>query len=70
MGRNEAKRSLDLQEFKSQMAGIVSTADKTTLDEAPGAYKEINAVITYQEGVVIEVVDFVKPLINVKAQGE
>jgi len=70
MGRKEAKRTLDLQEFKGQMAGIVSTADKTILDEAPGAYKEISAVIAYQEGVVIEVVDFVKPLINVKAQGE
>jgi RNA-splicing ligase RtcB len=51
MGRKESKRSLDLQEFTGQMVGIVSTADKTTLDEAPGAYKEINTIIAYQEGV-------------------
>ena len=70
MGRKEAKRSLDLEEFKGQMAGIVSTSDKTTLDEAPGAYKDITSVIAYQEGIVIEVIDFVKPLINIKAQGE
>jgi hypothetical protein len=56
MGRKEAKRSLNLEELKGQMAGIVSTSDITTLDEAPGAYKDINAVITYQESIVIEVI--------------
>lgn len=70
MGRKEAKRSLDLEEFKGQMERIVSTSDKTTLDEAPGAYKDITSVIAYQEGIVIEVIDFVKPLINIKAQGD
>jgi tRNA-splicing ligase RtcB len=70
MGRKEAKRSLDLGEFKAQMAGIVSTADKNVLDEAPGAYKDINEILSYQQDVVIEVIDFVKPLINVKAQGD
>lgn len=69
MGRNEAKRVLDVQEFRGQMKGVVSSANRSTLDEAPGAYKDINTVIGYQEGVVIEVVDYVKPLINVKAHG-
>ncbi len=70
MGRKEAKRSLDIDVFKGQMEGIVLCVGASTLDEAPGAYKDINEVIARQEGVVVEVVDFVKPLINVKAQGE
>jgi len=70
MGRKEAKRSLDVEEFKHQMQGIVSCAGATTLDEAPNAYKNIDRVIALQAGVVIDIVDFVKPLINVKAQGE
>ena len=70
MGRNQAKKSLSLNQFVSQMKEIVSIADKTTLDEAPDAYKDINEVLAAQEGVVIEVVDFVRPLINIKAQGD
>jgi len=70
MGRNQAKKSLSLNQFVSQMKEIVSIADKTTLDEAPDAYKDINEVLAAQEGVVTDVVDFVRPLINIKAQGD
>jgi tRNA-splicing ligase RtcB len=48
------------------MQGIVSRVDKGTLDEAPFAYKEIDAVIAAQDGVVIKVIDHLQPLINVK----
>lgn len=70
MGRNQAKKSLDLATFKAQMEGVVSIADKTTLDEAPDAYKDIKGVLSLQEGIVVEVIDHAKPLINIKAQGD
>ena len=70
MGRNQAKKSLDLDEFREQMKGVVSIADKTTLDEAPNAYKDIKGVLALQEGIVVEVIDHAKPLINIKAQGD
>ncbi len=70
MGRNVAKKSLNIEDFKIQMEGIVATVDKSTVDESPGAYKRIDYVMSGTEGVVIEVVDFVKPLINIKAQGD
>ncbi|QOX80892.1 RtcB family protein (plasmid) [Trichlorobacter lovleyi] len=70
MGRNQAKKTLDLEQFQGQMKDVVSIADKTTLDEAPGAYKDIKGVLALQEGVVVTVVDFARPLINIKAQGD
>lgn len=68
MGRNEAKRRLTLEDFQQTMgeAGILAKVSESTLDEAPGAYKDIAAVISRQEGVVVEVVDFVRPLVNIK----
>lgn len=70
MGRNQAKKSLDLEVFRKQMEGVVSIADKTTLDEAPDAYKDIKGVLALQEGIVVEVIDHARPLINIKAQGD
>lgn len=41
MSRSQAYKNLDIDEFKGQMKGIYSTSvGKTTLDEAPGAYKD------------------------------
>lgn len=41
MSRSQANKKLDVEEFKNQMEGIFSTSvGKTTLDEAPGAYKD------------------------------
>lgn len=66
MSRNKAKKSIDIDRFKSQMHGIIAKVDKSTLDEAPDAYKDLNKVIKCQEGIVIDTVDFSKPLINIK----
>ena len=66
MSRSKAKKSINLDRFRSQMNGIVAKVGKTTLDEAPDAYKDLNKVIERQEGVVIDTVDFAKPLINIK----
>jgi len=66
MSRKKAKEKIDLDRFKDQMKGIVATVGKTTLDEAPDAYKDLHKVIEEQEGIVIKTIDYSKPLINIK----
>lgn len=64
--RNWAKKQLTVDEFKEMMSGVVAKVDSSTLDESPLAYKDINYVINGQKGIVIDVVDFIKPIINIK----
>ncbi|WP_029522166.1 RtcB family protein [Persephonella sp. KM09-Lau-8] len=68
LSRRKAKETIDLKEFKKVMeqADIVAKVNEKTIDEAPFAYKDINKVIQAQDGVVIKVVDVVKPLVNIK----
>lgn len=66
MGRNVAKRTLDLEVFKDQMVGITACVGSSTLDEAPDAYKDADFVMRGTEGVVVNIIDHVKPLINIK----
>ena len=66
MGRGFAKKNIDLDHFKEQMKGIVANVSEETLDEAPDAYKDLEYVINAQRGIVIDVVDHIDPLINVK----
>jgi tRNA-splicing ligase RtcB len=65
MGRKQAKAELSLDKFKESMLGITGKIDESTLDEACFAYKNIFEVMRLQEDLV-EVVDYVKPLINIK----
>lgn len=67
MGRNVAKKTLDYDKFVKSMEGIVCSTDRSILDEAPDAYKDANYVISAQEGVVVNVIDYIKPLLNIKA---
>jgi len=67
MGRNSAKRSISLDDFKDSMEGIVASVGNHTLDESPFAYKNFTEVIERQDGIVIDTVDYIKPLINIKA---
>jgi len=66
MSRNQAKKTFVLDQHKSWMKGIIAKVEKSTLDECHGAYKDVTKVIKAQEGIVIEVVDYIKPLINIK----
>jgi tRNA-splicing ligase RtcB len=66
MSRNVAKKSISLEQHKKWMNGIIAKVDKSTLDEAHGAYKNLATVISQQEGILIDVVDYVKPIINIK----
>jgi tRNA-splicing ligase RtcB len=53
MGRNEATRTLDLAAEQKKMAGIVhGMRSKKDLDEAPGAYKNIDQVMNDQKDLV------------------
>ena len=66
MSRGFAKKNIALDTFKAQMEGILANVNETTLDEAPDAHKDLEYVMNAQKGVVVEVVDFIKPIINIK----
>ena len=68
--RSKAKDTLSMDSFKAQMKDVVCIVDPNILDEAPDAYKDVTAVIDRQKGIVIDVIDFIKPLINIKASEE
>lgn len=66
LGRKQAKRELDLNQFKEQLTGVTAKVCESTLDEAPNAYKNIFDVIALQSD-LIEVVAHIKPIVNIKA---
>jgi tRNA-splicing ligase RtcB len=67
MGRNVAKKTLDLEEFKETMEGVWSSCiNKGTLDEAPMAYKDSATIESLLEPTV-KVIDKIKPIYNFKA---
>lgn len=70
MGRNAAKKNLDYDKFKTDMRGVVCSTDRAVLEEAPDAYKNIDYVIAHQEGITVDIIDYINPLINIKGQGD
>jgi RNA-splicing ligase RtcB len=69
LSRSKAFESLDVENFKKQMAdaGIyTTTADKSTLDEAPGAYKPMAEIVELIKPTV-DIKFFMKPKMNIKA---
>ena len=67
MGRKEAKKRIDLASFAADMKarGITAKVDRYTLDEAPGAYKDIHDVMAMQADLV-DVLHHIRPIINIK----
>jgi len=65
LGRAKAKANLDLELFELEMDGIVAKVGASTLDESPGAYKDIFEVMRLQKDLV-NVITHVKPIINIK----
>lgn len=65
MSRTKAKELINLDDFESKMEGIVAKVDKDTIDESPGAYKDIFEVMRLQSDLV-DVLHHIKPLINIK----
>ena len=67
MGRRQAHKNLNFEEFKEQMKDVYSTSVLAeTLDEAPNAYKPMNEIIEAIADTV-EIVDIIKPIYNFKS---
>lgn len=65
MSRGEAKRTFTTDDLAAQTAGVECRKDAAVIDEIPGAYKDIDAVIANQRGLV-EVVYELKQIMCVK----
>lgn len=66
MGRKEAERTLNLEEEQNKMTGIIhGLRDVSNLDEAPGAYKDIDEVMENQQDLV-KIKVSLKPLASIK----
>ncbi len=67
ISRTKAKQMFDLETYKKSMEGIYSTSiNKSTLDEAPMAYKAIDDIIS-DIADCVEIIDILKPIYNFKA---
>jgi RNA-splicing ligase RtcB len=67
MSRSEANRTLSVAQFKEAMQGVYSTTvSKSTLDEAPMAYKSMDEIVRHI-GPTAEIQKVLKPVYNFKA---
>jgi tRNA-splicing ligase RtcB len=66
MTRGAAAKKGSVERMRKMMKGIVCRTDKSVLDEAPWAYKKIDAVLAAQAGVLVEIVDHFKPFVVLK----
>ncbi|MBP5364574.1 MAG: RtcB family protein [Bacteroidales bacterium] len=70
MSRRQAKKTLDLEEFKAEMSGIFSTTvNLDTIDEAPMAYKTMDDIVD-NIAPTADIVKVIKPVFNFKAGEE
>lgn len=65
MSRTKAKRTFTVEDLQAQTAGVECRKDRGVLDEIPGAYKDLDAVIAAQSDLV-EVVTRLTTLLCVK----
>ena len=66
MSRSKAKEKLSLDDFKMEMEGIyTTTANMSTLDESPSAYKPYKEIVELIEPTV-DILYLMKPRINIK----
>lgn len=65
LGRKEAQRTLDMEQFTNTMKGVTALVTTETLDESPFAYKNIFDVMQQQTDLV-DVMAHIKPIINIK----
>lgn len=72
MGRRAAKEKITLEAFQKAMRGhdVYADISAATIDESPLVYKKITNVISFQDHVVIDVVDHITPLITIKGGRE
>lgn len=65
MSRSEAKKVFTVEDLEQQTSGVECRKDSGTLDEIPGAYKDIDVVMDNQKDLV-EVVHTLKQVMCVK----
>ena len=65
MSRSRAKKQFTLNDHAAATDGVECRKDKGVLDETPGAYKDIDAVMEAQTDLV-EIVHTLKQVICVK----
>lgn len=65
MSRTAAEKQFTTADLAEQTQGVICRKDKGVLDEIPGAYKDLDAVMTNQSDLV-EVVHTLKQLVCVK----
>lgn len=65
MSRSQARRTFTVDDLKAQTAGVECRKDSAVLDEIPGAYKDIDAVMMNQADLV-DVVHTLKQCLCVK----
>lgn len=65
--RSEAKELFTVEQYKAEMAGIyTTTANKSTLDESPMAYKPMSEIMKLISPTA-EIIQIIKPVYNFKA---
>lgn len=70
MSRSKAKETLSMDKFEEEMQGIYSTSiSKNTIDESPSAYKDSDTILNLISE-TCELIDIVKPVINIKDNSE
>ena len=65
MSRTQARRAFDVETLRSQTRGVECRIHKSVLDESPGAYKDIDAVMANQTDLV-DVMHRLKQVVCVK----
>ena len=67
LSRSDAARQISMEDFRKDMDGIASwSVCASTLDEAPGAYKPMESILS-QIGPTVEVENIIRPVYNYKA---
>ncbi len=68
MSRSKAKENISLSDYAESMKGIFSSSvNRSTIDEAPHAYKPMSEIVNAIEDTA-EVLEVIKPIYNFKAK--
>jgi RNA-splicing ligase RtcB len=67
LSRSKAKQTVTLEEFEASMQGICSSSvNKSTLDESPMVYKDMDVIKAAIEPTV-DILKTIKPILNIKS---
>ena len=70
MGRAQAKKQIEMVDFRQTMSGVYSTSIcEVTLDESPMAYKPTEEILELIKPTV-DIISMIRPKLNIKDNGE